>query len=149
MNLDLLDGLQNLLPANTPRFAQTNTSNLVDAYKWTELDEQSGLAFLTLYSGITDRAEPCESLKANTAYCIGIEAPTHLITSTQLNDFRRGKALEQEQQRGGERGAYFVGTSLELEPQGQKEWQIVVNCEQSQSEVVGLLQKLSNPAAPR
>ena len=45
-------------------FAQTNTSNLVDAYKWTELDEATGLAFFTLYSGITDRAEPCESLKA-------------------------------------------------------------------------------------
>lgn len=38
VSIDLIDGLQNILPAGTPRFAQTNTSNLVDAYKWTELD---------------------------------------------------------------------------------------------------------------
>ena len=58
--IEVLDGLQNVLPAGTPRFTQTNSSNLVNAYKWAELDEQTGLAFLTLYSGITDRAEPCE-----------------------------------------------------------------------------------------
>ena len=57
VEIDFVDGLQNILPADTPRFAQTNTSNLVDAYKWTELDEQTGLGLFTLYSGITDRAE--------------------------------------------------------------------------------------------
>jgi hypothetical protein len=39
LRIDLLDGLQNVLPAGTPLFTQTNVSNLVDAYKWTELDE--------------------------------------------------------------------------------------------------------------
>ena len=34
-SVELVDGLQNILPAGTPRFAQTNVSNLVDAYKWT------------------------------------------------------------------------------------------------------------------
>ena len=55
LTIDLLDGLQNILPAGTPAFTQRNSSNLVDAYKWTELDEQTGLALFTLYSGITDR----------------------------------------------------------------------------------------------
>src|SRR5210317_1232538 len=32
--IDVLDGLQNILPAGTPLLAQTNSSNLVDAYKW-------------------------------------------------------------------------------------------------------------------
>ena len=68
VRVDMIDGLQNVLPAGAPRFAQTNTSNLVDAYKWTELDESTGLALFTLYSGITDRAEPAESLRANTVF---------------------------------------------------------------------------------
>ena len=42
-NVEIVDGLQNILPAGTPILAQTNTSNLVDAYKWTELDESTGL----------------------------------------------------------------------------------------------------------
>ena len=60
LNVELVDGLQNILPAGTPRYAQTNVSNLVDAYKWSELDEETGLACFTLNSGITDRAEPCD-----------------------------------------------------------------------------------------
>jgi hypothetical protein len=72
VRIDLLDGLQNILPAGTPLFTQTNVSNLVDAYKWTELDEATGLAIMTLYSAITDRAEPSESLKATTVFCLGL-----------------------------------------------------------------------------
>ncbi|MGD9265349.1 MAG: hypothetical protein PVJ71_06190, partial [Lysobacterales bacterium] len=58
ITVELLDGLQNILPAGTPLGTQTNASNLVDAYKWNELDEQTGLACFTLYSAISDRAEP-------------------------------------------------------------------------------------------
>ena len=86
LSVDLVDGLQNILPAGTPRFAQTNTSNLVDAYKWTELDSETGLALFALYSGITDRAEPCESLKANTVFCLGLDEKKVLISSEQLDD---------------------------------------------------------------
>ena len=81
LRVDLLDGLQNILPADTPLFTQTNVSNLVDAYKWTELDEATGLALMTLYSAITDRAEPSESLKATTVFCLGLEQKTVLISS--------------------------------------------------------------------
>jgi len=147
LTVDLVDGLQNILPAGTPRIAQTNTSNLVDAYKWTELDSATGLAFFTLYSGISDRAEPCESLKANTAFCLGLDAPRVLISSQQLDIFRRGLELEQEDHRRGIRGAYFVNTTLELAPQSSQRWQIVANVEQSQSEVVELRRQLGSPAA--
>ena len=147
VTIDLVDGLQNILPAGTPRFAQTNTSNLVDAYKWTELDEQTGLGLFTLYSGITDRAEPCESLKANTVFCLGLEGRQVLISSKQLSGFRQGATLEQEVQRRGIRGAYLVNTSLKLAPQTSECWQIVANIEQSQAQVVALQQQLANPAA--
>ena len=104
-SVELVDGLQNILPAGAPRFAQTNTSNLVDAYKWSELDADTGLALFTLFSGITDRAEPCESLKANAAFCLGLESKKVLISSSQLKRFRVGGAVEQETQRCGTRGA--------------------------------------------
>ncbi|MGI9237401.1 MAG: hypothetical protein ACR2QZ_08385, partial [Woeseiaceae bacterium] len=144
-NVDLVDGLQNILPAGAPRFAQTNTSNLVDAYKWTELDAQTGLALFTLYSGITDRAEPSESLKANTVFCLGLEAHKVLISSQQLGSFRLGETLEQEVQRRGIRGAYLVNLTTELAPHSSHHWQIVANVEQSQSQVIELQKQLANP----
>ena len=122
LSVELIDGFQNILPAGTPRFTQTNSSNLVDAYKWTELDEPSGLAFFTLFSGITDRAEPCESLKANTVYCLGLDKTNILLSSEQLAAFKRGEQVEQESAKRGIRGAFLVNTTLELAPHTSQEW---------------------------
>ncbi|MEO0423040.1 MAG: hypothetical protein AAF184_11925 [Pseudomonadota bacterium] len=146
VDLEFLDGLANLLPAGTPRFTQTNSSNLVDAYKWTELDPSSGLALFTLYSGITDRAAPCESLKANVAYCLGLDAPTRLISSKQLEAFRHGEALREEERERGIRGAYFVHQRLSLEPGAGKSWCLVTDLERSQGDVVNLRNALRDPA---
>jgi hypothetical protein len=145
VSVNMVDGLQNILPAGTPRFVQTNSSNLVDAYKWTELDPQSGMAFFTLYSGITDRAEPCESLKANTVFCLGLEGHKVLISSEQLDNFRLGETLQQEVHKRGVRGAYLVNQALELEPLATQRWQLVANIEQSQGQVVELRRQLGNP----
>ena len=146
-SVELIDGLQNILPAGTPRFAQTNTSNLVDAYKWNELVEDKGLALYTLYSGITDRAEPCESLKATTVFCLGLDGHKVLLSGAQLEQFRRGAPLAQEIHKRGIRGDYLVNASLNLAPKASEHWQLVAEVEQSQAQVVSLLHELSDPAA--
>ena len=145
LRMDLVDGLQNLLPAGTPRFLQTSSSNLVDAYKWAELDEASGIAFFTLNSVITDRPEPFESLKANTVFCLGLNRHKTLISSGQLDQFRRGEPLRDEFHKRGIRGAYLVNTTVELEPSASSHWQIVANVEQTQAQVVALRKQLANP----
>ena len=147
LSVELVDGLQNILPAGTPRFAQTNVSTLVDAYKWSELDEQTGLALFALYSGITDRAEPCESLRATTVFCLGLQGQKVLLSSNQLGNFRRGMPLTQEAHKRGIRGAYLVNVSLDLAPQTTQRWQLVADVEQSQAQAVSLRQQLSDPAA--
>jgi len=145
VSVDMVDGLQNILPAGTPRFVQTNSSNLVDAYKWTELDRKSGIAFFTLYSGITDRAEPCESLKANTVFCLGLEGHKVLVSSEQLDNFRLGDALKAEDNKRGVRGAYLVNKTLELATQESQHWQFAANVELTQSQVVELRKQLDKP----
>jgi hypothetical protein len=144
LSVEIIDGFQNILPAGTPRFTQTNSSNLVDAYKWTELDESSGLGFFTLFSGITDRAEPCESLKANTVFCLGLDNTNILLSSEQLGAFRRGEQVEQETTKRGIRGAYLVNTTLELKPHSGKKWQFIANIEQTQSQSVVLRSQLGD-----
>lgn len=149
VSLDLLDGLRNILPAGTPRHLQTTASNLVDSYKWHELDSGSGLGLFTLYAGITDRAEPCESLKASTVFCLGLGLglPERkiLLSSTQLGRFRRGAKVDQETQVRGVRGAYLVHTSLVVPPESTHTWQFAADIDKTQSEVLGLIQQLANP----
>ena len=144
LRVELIDGLQNILPAGTPRFTQTNSSNLVDAYKWTELDTQSGLAFFTLFSGITDRAEPCESLKANIVFCLGLDNPNILLSSEQLALFQQGKEVDQELTKRGIRGAYLVNSTIELAPGANRKWQLIANIEQTQSQSVALRRELQD-----
>jgi hypothetical protein len=142
--IDLVDGLQNILPAGTPRFTQTNSSNLVDAYKWTELHKESGLALFTLYSGITDRAEPSESLTANVAYCLGLDDPRILISAAQLDGFSRGAEPEEATLKRGIRGAFLVNGFVVLAPGASREWHIVANTEMTQSQVVDLRHELED-----
>ena len=113
--VEMVDGLQNILPAGTPRTLQLGSSNLIDAYKWTELDEATGLAMFTLYSGITDEPEPYESLKANTVACLGLDEQKVLISSEQLDQFRFGKLLQQETHKRGIRGAYLINAKVSLQ----------------------------------
>ena len=145
LRIDLLDGVQNVLPAGTPLFTQTNVSNLVDAYKWNELDESTGLALLTLYSAITDRAEPAESLKATTVFSLGLETPTVAISSEQIDAFRAGAPLQQESRKRGIRGAYLVSVPLELRHGELQQWQIVIDTGQAQKDAVALQLALRAP----
>lgn len=145
VELNMLDGLQNILPAGTPQFTQANSSNLVDAYKWSELDSRSGLALFTLFSAITDRAEPCESLRANTVFCLGLNNHQTLLSSNKLEQFKSGLPVPSESQNRGVRGAYFVTTPIRLEAQQNKQWQLVANLEQSQAQAVALTRQLANP----
>ncbi len=143
-SLTFLDGLQNVLPAGTPRFTQTQSSNLVDAYKWSELDPDTGLACFTLYSAITDRAEPSESLRANTLFYLGLDDAKVLLSSEQVSHFIEGRSVTQENLKRGVRGAYLVTVECMVEGKGHKTWDIVANVEQTQPKVVSLRNRLAN-----
>ena len=142
VQVEMIDGLQNVLPAGAPRHTQAVSSNLVDAYKYTELSASTGLAVYTLYSAITDRAEPCESLRANTIFCLGLENHKILLSNEQIGAFRRGAELRQEPVKRGIRGAYLVAVNFSLSAAEQKQWQLVADLEKSQVQVAALEQSL-------
>jgi hypothetical protein len=143
VSVDLLDGVRNILPAGTPRAVQGNASNLVDAYKWAELDAACGLALFTLYTGITDRAEPCESLRATTAFCLGLPEPVVLLSTDQLRRFLHDEPVSAETGKRGVRGAFLVSARLPLAGRARQSWQIVLDVERSQVQVVALRRRLA------
>lgn len=142
--IQIVDGLSNILPAGTPRFTQAQSSNLVDAYKFNEIDAPSGVALFTLYSGITDRAEPSESLRANTVFVSGIEYKSLLLSEQQLPKFKLGEDLTTELDCRGIRGSYYVHAEFELAGKQSKPWQLVANLEQDQSQIVDLIDQLND-----
>lgn len=143
-NISLLDGIQNIMPYGVPSSLQATTSNLVDAYKRSELDKISGLGIYALSAIIVDKAEPSEALKANVAWSLGLENPTYLLSSLQLGAFRKGMPIQQEEDVKAEKGAYFLHQKTTLPPQGEKTWMIVANVNQSHSAVAQLLNFIKN-----
>lgn len=140
--ITVLDGIQNIMPHGVNSDLQTSTSNLVDAYKRNEIIADSGLGIFALSAIIVDRAEPSEALKANIAWSLGLEKPTHLLSSLQVPAFRKKQKVQAETDVKGEKGAYFVSFDLCLVKNSEKSWKIVANVNQNQSQVIELSEKI-------
>ena len=136
--ISILDGIQNVLPYGVDSALQNASSNLVDAYKKSELEAEIGLGIYTLSAIPVDKAEPSEALKSNTVWSTGLEGAIHLISSQQLNGFRKGKAVHQEIDVKAEKGAYFLVADVNLQAKEKKQWMIVAEVDQSIVDVVAL-----------
>ncbi len=144
LKINIIDGIQNIMPDGVNSDLQNSTSILVDAYKRNELDLESGVGIFALSAIIVDRAEPSEALKANIAWSLGLEHPKYLLSSLQIENFRKGLAIEQEEDIKAEKGAYFLNKEITLLPEEKKKWTIVCDVNQSQADVVSIIDQIKN-----
>jgi len=143
-HLSLLDGIQNILPAFTTVQVQNTSSVLLDAYKRNELDMGSGLGLFTLNATLTDLPEPSESLLATAVFQVGLENPNILLSSAQVDTFRRGLGITSELETRGKRGAYFVQADLILNAESDLSWHIVADVNQDCAQIIEIKNLLQN-----
>ncbi len=144
VKISILDGIQNILPDGVGSDLQNSTSNLVDAYKRSELEPSVGLGIYALSAIIVDKAEPSEALKANIVWSLGLDKPKHLLSSLQVNNFRNQLPIDQETDVKAEKGAYFLNSEIKLESEGEKKWMMVADVNKSHSSVVQIIKSLEN-----
>ncbi len=135
VEINVLDGLQNILPAGVNSGLQNSSSNLVDAYKKCELQSESGLGIYALSAFIVDKAEPSEALKANVVWSHGLKNNIYLLSSLQLKNFRKGNEVYQEADIKAEKGAYFIVSNFSLKANEDKTWLFVADVNQSISDI--------------
>ena len=121
-SVEILDGLQNVMPSGVERITQNTFSTLVDGYKRTE-HVGNGMVLFRMEAILVDRAEPSESLRCNSIYTLGlspnslIASPiTYLTSSSQLDAFRHGDLIQPEAESKGVRGAIFAHFTASLSP---------------------------------
>ena len=136
--ITMIDGIQNIMPYGVEPDTQNATSNLVDAYKRNELLVETGLGIYALSAIIVDKAEPSEALKANVAWSLGFDRPKYLVSSLQLDNFRKGEPVREERDVKGEKGAYFIHADIHLQKNTSRTWKIVANVNQNHAQVIGL-----------
>tara|TARA_B110000046_G_scaffold129222_1_gene135669 strand:- start:10188 stop:13661 length:3474 start_codon:yes stop_codon:yes gene_type:complete len=142
VEVNVLDGIQNILPYGVGSDLQNASSNLVDAYKRSELEQSSGLGIYALSAIIVDKAEPSEALKANIVWSLGLENSKYLLSSLQLDSFRKQHEILEETDVKAEKGAYFVNSQIVLSPQEDKEWLLVAEVNKNHSAIAKLINKI-------
>jgi len=145
VSVNLLDGLQNLMPCGVGSQFQNDKSTLLDAYKRSELLADTGLGLFRLSSIPVDRPEPAEALTTNSAFALGIKSTAHLLSSVQLDRFRTGETVQAETDVRAERGAYFVQAKLNVRAQQTVAWLIVADVNQGPGEVAEIQARLRRP----
>jgi hypothetical protein len=145
--VELVDGLLNLLPADVEETLQASMSCLVDAYKQAERVAGTSLALYTLAAQVVDRPEPRESLHATTVWSHGLPgARVHLLADA-LERFDLGLALATQDEMRGRRGAYLLHGEAMLPPGGAVRWRLVADVARPQRAVAALCARLADPGA--
>ena len=145
--LGVLDGLRNLQPYGVPARLSQTSSCLVDAYRRSEIERVSGVGIYALTARIIDRAEASEMLRANVAWCVGLDGP-RLLTLSQLSAFRQGRPLEPEDDLRGDRAGYFAAGEITLAPGASHTWWMVADVGLDHASVVELARTLTGGFDP-
>jgi len=121
--VQILDGIQNILPYGMDYLFQNEFSNLSDAYKKNELLPESSLSLFMLSSIPVDRAEPSEALRTTSVWSShNFDEYTILISNKQVKNFSEGKAVDTETDIRAARGAYYINSSFSLGTKENKKW---------------------------
>ena len=144
MRIRYLDGWEQLIPPGVGRELFERNSYLAAAYMRHEC--QRGLGIFTLNSGITDRAEPCESLRAAAAWAVGHAQPVVLLSGRQIENFRHGLRVHAEAETRGQIGAFLVCDTVDLQAFGTHEWFTVADTGLDHAALVKLQNQRLSPA---
>ena len=148
-SIHLLDGWNHLLPSGVTQETYSRYSYLAAAYMRHEALPGCGLGIYTLNAGITDRAEPCESLRVACAWSLGLDPSTLLLSDYQVDTFRRGGEIRGESEVRGVFGAHLLVADLTLEPAECHSWFVIADTGLDHAELCALRAVLREPETLR
>lgn len=139
VKIEVLDGLGNILPYGVNYNGQNEYSNLMDAYKRNELNQESGIAVFSMGSVPVDRAEPSEALKATTVWHHGFNHDVSILLSErQIKKFIEGWEIETEKEIRGARGAFYAHAEMFLEKEEKRDWMFAAELNQDHVDLASL-----------
>jgi hypothetical protein len=143
LDVEILDGLRELVAGGAELGVMQSMSCLVNAYTRTELLDGSDLATVTMESALVDRAEPAESLRSTTVWSTGLPNATVSLDSDSIDAFIRGEAVEATSILRGRAAAYLVHARLVLGTNETSTWSVVADVHRTQAEVAGIRRRLT------
>lgn len=143
VQVELLDGVLNVIPAGLTQQLTQRFSCLTNAYARAEADDATGLAVFAMSSRIVDQAEPAEALWANVVWGRGLVGGQVLLDDDAVEQFRNNCAMPVAAELKGRRAAYLVHAELGIAPGASTSWDVVADVNRSQTQAVALQQRLA------
>lgn len=147
--VEILDGFRNILPAGCSQQTQNDLSVLLNAYKRSKIDDDTGLGIHSLSSLLTDVAEPAEALSATTTWRLGTEALVSMASESQVDAFRKGVKTSAQLTSRGVRGAHLAVWEATLQPGSFTAWTTVVDTGLDTAQAHDLHRLLQDPTTVR
>ncbi len=140
--VQLIDGIQNIVPYGVGESFQLQYGNLINAYKKSELTE-TGIGVYYLSSIPTDRAEPSEGLRATIAWTTRVPDAV-LLSEQQVCGFIDGQDVATETDVRGRRGDYLLNFNFDLPARREMDWDIIADLEHDQTELIDLAAQIQS-----
>jgi len=145
IEINVLDGIKNILPYGVGYGFQNEYSNLLDAYKKNERIDGSTLGLFMLSSIPVDRAEPSEALKTTTVWSTGFNSNACILVSDkQVANFKNGLPIESELDVKASKGSYYLNSQTKLNASEAKEWFTIAEINQGSTDVANLYHTILN-----
>ncbi len=143
--LDVLDGLLDVMPTGVHATTELTRSNLVDAYKRSETGPYGTAAIYSLESLVTDRAEPGEALAATVVWSTGFTSTRPILDERAVDDMLSGAPPRATPLLTGLPGAYLLHGPITVGAARPASWTIVADTDLDHAEVIDRLDDVSTP----
>ena len=138
VELDITDGLQNILPSGLDVQTQQTLSNLSNAYKHSEIIKKSNMAIFSLGSLIMDRPDPGEALTANVVWCKSELDFACSLVLPYNNNASDKNMFDLVHHLTGAPGSYFVNSKKSLGAKQTVSWDIILDVNLDHRAIVSL-----------
>ena len=127
IDLEVLDGVIDVMPAGIDALTEQIRSNLVNAYKRSEVGPWGTLAVFSVESLLTDRAEPAESLTATIVWSSGFPDADIDLDARSVAAMVEGRRTEPGTLVTGRPGAYLLRGRVVVPAAESVSWMLVAD----------------------
>lgn len=147
LEVEILDGCQNILCSSITSDFQNENSILLDAYKKTDVDPKTNLGIFSVSSIVSDRAEPSEGLYANISW-FSTDDKVYTDPNTPAY-FKRRQELPFIEVLKGKRPSFFIQKNFALASEQAESWYQVFDTDLDASDIALVLEEIKERAELR
>ena len=142
LNVKLIDGLRNILPAGLELRTQQEMSNLANAYKVSECNPDYKYALYYMNALLMDKPDPGESLFSNMVWLFSEEKFELSVSHKSINTFLDDHCFTNDLLITGKEGSFLNYIDKSLDQGDEICWYVVADVQKSQSDIIRIISDL-------